>query len=105
MRIPDMLMPHTVDLQAKTGTTATGTKWAAPVTVRASIEDTQELIRDLLGNEVVSSTTVFVDPENVIPAGSKVTVWKGLPNQRTALVLAVSSPSNTYLSHCKLKLE
>lgn len=105
MRIPDMMMPHKVDIQAKTGTTATGTKWAAVVTVRASIEDNQELVRDQAGNEVVSSTTVFVDPENVVPAGSKVTVWKGLPNQRTAVVLAVAAPSNRYLSHVKLRLE
>lgn len=105
MLIADILMPHTVEVERFVGVTATGRKYDPPTAVRAFVDDTQKLVRDAQGAEVVSSTTVFLDAGQYAPPGSKVTVWKGTARARTAIVLAASGASNAFLGHTELNLE
>lgn len=105
VRIPDMLMTHHVTLQRFVGSTPVGDTFADPVTVRASVEDVNELVIDGNGQEVVSSTKVFLDVENWVPAGSLVTVWAGQPQERTAKVITAATFQNNVLANVELRLE
>ena len=69
--------------------------------------DPQTLVRDKDGREVVSSTRVTVPLPQHVPLGSLVTVWPGMPRERTALVLAVAANENADLldSYLVLSLE
>jgi len=105
MRIPSRLMSHKVTLQAFTGSTPIGESYADPVKVRASVEDVNEIVTNSQGQEVVSSTRVFLDLENWVPAGSLVTVWAGMPQERTAKVITAATFQNAYLGNVELRLE
>jgi hypothetical protein len=100
-----MLMPHKVTLEKYAGASPVGDVYADPVTVRASVEDVNELVTNSDGQEVVSSTRVFIDPENWVPAGSRVTVWVGAPQERTAKVITAATFQNAFLGNVELRLE
>lgn len=106
MRTPDMMMPQRVILEALEGSTATGAVFAPPTDpVRAAVDDQETLVRNSAGAEVVSATTVLLDLENWVSAGSKVTVWPGMPQQRTAKVITSATFQNAFQSIVQLKLE
>lgn len=105
MRIPNALMPHKVTVQPLNGSTPTGAVFGDPVTVRAYVEDKTELVTTGQSQEVISSATVFLDPENYVGDGSKVTIWLGTPRQRTAKVLTSQFLDNKFLSNVQLLLE
>lgn len=86
--IPGYLRTHTITVEPYQGGGAYGPIFGAAVTVECRVEDKVQLVRSSVGEEVVSSTTVYCDVDVVTPAGSRVTV-KG----RTTTVLAVSDPS------------
>lgn len=88
MRIPRRMLPHRVVVEAYTGQGAHGPVYADPVKLRAAVEDSTRLVRRRSdGAEVVSSTTVRLDPEHVIPAESRVTVWPDTDHERVAQVI------------------
>lgn len=78
-------LPHTASVRAYLGHTATGPQFAAAVDVDCYAEDRRRLVRARDGSEVVSETTIWVDPSVNCPAESEVTV-----NGRTTTALTVS---------------
>lgn len=105
MRIPKVLMPHKVKLEAYNGASSTGSTFAVATVKPAFVEDHQQLVRDGNGHEVVSATRVFLNPEDFVPAGSRVTVWIGNPQERTATVIAAVTADNNFLAQIQLLLE
>lgn len=88
-------LPHTVRVRALAGVGGMGAVHAAPVSVSAEVKDQQTLVRSAAGSEVVSSSQVTVPLEAVVPVGSLVTVWLGLPAERESEVIAVAANDNT----------
>ena len=67
---------HDVSVERFTGTDAFGVDvYATAETVTGFVDDTRRLVRDLAGQEVVASTTVYLPAATAdVPAGSKVTL-------------------------------
>lgn len=106
MRIPSLLMPHTVDLHPLGGQTATGRKNAATKSdVRALVEDGEVLADTATTTELLSSAKITLDPENAVPLGSTITLWKGMANERTAKVVSFVGRGNTLLEFVSYRLE
>ena len=99
--------PHTVQIRDALPAGGMGGGFGAARTLAAEVIDTQTLVRDKDGREVVSSTRVTVPLPQHVPLGSLVTVWPGMPRERTALVLAVAANENAGLldSYLVLSLE
>lgn len=75
MKMPAMLLRHTVTVERYEGSSAYGETYAAPVPLDCFREHKRRLVRDAAGNEVVSETTLYAMPDtDPIPAGSRVTV-------------------------------
>lgn len=76
MDLPQILTPHTVTVEAYAGTGTQGPTYALPVTTRAYVEDKRRLVPGPGGDQVVSSTTVYLPLSGLaaIPAQSRVTV-------------------------------
>lgn len=81
--IPSFVLVHTVTIEAYLGDTSTGPRYAAPVAARALVEETIRTVRSPQGEEVVSSTTIYLLPSQACPPESRVTTHTG----RTALVI------------------
>lgn len=88
--LPARRTPHTIRVRAYTGHAGAGALYAASRDVAAFAEDTQKLVTDTNGTEVVSTSQVTVNFGEQIPVGSLVTVWPGLTGEREAKVVAVS---------------
>ncbi|SDD86630.1 hypothetical protein [Actinokineospora iranica] len=88
LKIPAVLLPHTITLRPFIGTGPYGDVHGDPVVIRrAFVEDRRRLVRSTTGEEVVSETTVRTRPREHIPVGSLVTVWAETPHERTARVI------------------
>lgn len=85
--------PHTVKVR-EVVTGGLGTTVGSPRDVACEVKDEQRLVRTSDGAEVVSSSQVTVASTEVIPLGSRVTVWPGQPGERDATVLAVGRNEN-----------
>ncbi|WP_369778836.1 hypothetical protein [Streptomyces sp. R33] len=81
--IPGWLLRHTVTIEAYIGDSAYSPLYAAPVTARAFVEEKVRTVRNRDGEEVVSSTTVYLLPTQDCPPESRVTTHTG----RTASVI------------------
>lgn len=77
------LFNQPVTLETYLGVTATGESFAAPVTVSCFVEGAIKLVRNMKGEEIVSSTTLYaaLNTSPTVPAvagqfapGSRVTV-------------------------------
>lgn len=112
-RLREKHLPHRVDICRLTGEGAEGVVWADTVTGRpAYVEQKSRLVvdrrsrSDTAGQEVTSSTfVVLLVADDALP-GTKVTVWKGTPRERTSEV--VDSALFEYRgtpSHVELYLE
>lgn len=90
--LPRILTPHTVLIEDKTGDGAYGPVHATAREVRrCRVEDKRTLVRDEHGQEVVSTSRVFLRPDaGPVPAGSRVTLWPGRPHERTATVITAA---------------
>lgn len=65
----------TVTVERLAGHSGRGPVYAAPEQLRAHVVERQRLVRDPQGREVVSSTTVRLQPDVAeVPVGSRVTV-------------------------------
>lgn len=81
--IPAFVLVHTVTIEPYQGDSAYGPQYGAPATARALVEETVRTVRNARGEEVVSSTTVYLLPTQVCPPESRVTT----PSGRTASVI------------------
>jgi hypothetical protein len=91
VRIPAVLLPHTITVRPYLGTGPYGDVFGDPVIVRRTfVEDRRRLVRTATGEEVISETTVRTRPREHIPIGSQVTVWHGTPHERTARVITTN---------------
>ena len=86
--------PHQVLVRDLVRAGGMGSSHGAARALAAEVIDTQTLVRDKDGREVVSSTRVTVPLPQHVPLGSLVTVWPGGPSERTARVLAVAANPN-----------
>ena len=90
MQLPAALLPHAVTVRPYTGTGPYGDTFGDPVTVRAFVEDARRLVVAAGGEEAVSETTVYTEPDLAVPAGSHITVWPGTARERTARVITTT---------------
>lgn len=92
---------HTISVEPYLGSGAYGAVYGPPVSVQCRVQDEVRLVRSASGDEVVSSATVFCDPDVVITPESRVTV-----NGRVTTVLSVSNPSTGWsrLDHLEASL-
>lgn len=101
--IPAHLKVHTVQIADYQGATTFGDAWAPPRTVSCWAEGTTKLVVNALGEQVISSAQVYVDPGDECPLKSRVT-WNGAP--RTVIALAIhDSGGLTQLDHVELMLQ
>ena len=104
MRIPAVLMPQMVDIRAFKVQTPSGPTSEDWKTVRASVDDTEVLIKTASGEEVVSTSVVMVDQENFAADGSEVIVWKGTPRERTWKVVKATYGDDPYCPYALLRV-
>ena len=88
-RLPERFTPHTVLVRDFIENTGMGSGHGDPREVRAFTQDEQKLVRGRDGAEVVSTSQITVNFDEVVPLGSLVTVWPGMTGQREAEVLAI----------------
>lgn len=100
MRIPRGLLNQVAYVEAFTGTGALGPVYAAQVAVRCRIENKRRMVRSPEGTEVVSSTTLFCEPEETIPAQSKVTV----DGRTTTVISSAAHHGLAEASHLEVSL-
>lgn len=67
------LRTHTISVEPFEGDGARGPVYGAAVQVSCRLENKLQLVRSNIGEEVMSSSTVFCDRTTTIPAGSRVT--------------------------------
>ena len=87
--------PHQVLVRDLVRAGGMGSSHGAARALAAEVIDTQTLVRDKDGREVVSSSRVTVPLPQHVPLGSLVTVWPGEPYEREAEVLATAVNPNT----------
>jgi hypothetical protein len=85
--LPGLWLQHRVTVEPYEGNTAKGPAFAAPVTVRCWLEETNRMVRAADGNEVTSSAQFYcrLDALDARPE-SRVT----LPSGRVTTVLTVA---------------
>lgn len=88
-RLPEEFTPHTIRVRDFVENTGMGSGHADPREVRAFAEDEQKLVITRDGAEVVSTSQVTLNFDEVVPLGSLVTVWPGMTGEREAAVLAI----------------
>lgn len=71
------MLPHTVTIEAYQGDTAYGPTYAAPFEAQAYVEDEIKTVRSQAGEEVVSSTKVWLFPTQECPPESRLTTPSG----------------------------
>lgn len=75
MKLPAFAFPHRIQVERLSGQGALGPVFADATTEAAFVEDKNRLVRDSRGDQVVSSTTVYLPPDVAsIPLSSRVTV-------------------------------
>ena len=90
----EFFYPHCVLVRDLLPGGGMGDRYGPARSLRAEVRDTQTMVRDADGREVVSSTLVTVPLPDHVPLGSLVTVWPGTPREREARVLSVSANPN-----------
>lgn len=88
MPLPPFLLRHKVIVEPYLGQGGNGPTYGPAVTVRCFRDDARRRVRDGMGEQVVSETTVYCALSTVAPPLSRVT---GLPNGRTAYVITAKS--------------
>lgn len=88
-RLPEEFTPHVVSVRDFIENTGMGSGFGPPRPVVCFAEDEQKVVRSRDGAEVVSTSQVTTNFDELVPVGSLVTVWPGLPGEREAEVLAI----------------
>lgn len=86
MSLPARLRTHTISVEPYIGSGARGPQFGAAVDVTCRVEEKVQLVRANTGVEAVSSSQVYCDLEENIPAESRVTV-----NGRVTTALSVAT--------------
>ena len=92
-RLPVRFLPHRgkVRYEVKLGEGTYAPKYDAPVTPeRSALDEKQKLVRAADGSLVTSSARIALDPEHVLPLGSRVTLHPGTPRERQTTVIVVA---------------
>ncbi|MFD4740618.1 hypothetical protein ACFWNQ_25120 [Streptomyces virginiae] len=71
--IPGFLLRHEVTIEAYLGDSANGPQYGPPMVARAFVSEKTRTVRDMRGEEVIASTTVFLLPDQECPPESRVT--------------------------------
>lgn len=79
-------------------------RWSDPYERVGVVNSERKLVRNSQGQEVVSNTSVWIDPTHV-PEKSEVTVWPDEPFEATSTVVAVQQWRARRHSHTVLELE
>lgn len=90
----EFFYPHRVLVQDALGAGGMGASHGPPRELPAEVKDQQTLVLGSDGQEHTSKTNVTVPLPEHVPLNSLVTVWPGLPQERTARVLASSLNPN-----------
>lgn len=99
-------MRQKVTVEILEGSTATGDKFSAGVERRAKVDAKDRLIRVEGERDRAAGHLVVLDPDLFVPVGSKLTVWKGTPNEHTGIVRERAYLEDTELpSHYVLKVD
>lgn len=102
MRIPGFLLRHTIVVEPYLGQTGSGASYGLPVDVRCFVDDKRSKVRNEVGEEVTSESTVFCRLDTDAPPKSRVAV-----NGRTAYVITANRRDGGGLptpDHLELKL-
>lgn len=94
MTWPAFFYPHRVQVQDFRRGGGMGGGYGPARELAAEVKDTRQLIRNIDGAEVVSSSQVTVPLGSNVPLASLVTLWSGTPRERTAEVLQVGTDDN-----------
>lgn len=99
--------PHTVVVVDAGPAGGLGRPTSPRRTLAAEVRDEQRIVRDKDAAEVVSNTNVTVHLNAAVPLESRVTVWAGMPEERSSRVIAVRRDENPppLTSHLILYLE
>lgn len=101
--IPRRKKHNKVILTPYLGSGAYGDVYGDPAALMGLVESTRQLVRNGKGEEVVSNSSVYLDPIHA-PEGSLVTVWPGTPSEYESKVVAVAQWQAGRLSHTVLNL-
>lgn len=83
--IPGHLLRHTITIEPYQGEGGSGPVYGPGVEVRCFREDSRKLVRNQLGEQVVSESQAYCLPGTVAPPKSRVTIPGS--NPRTAFVI------------------
>lgn len=103
MTLPADMLRHQIIVEPHLGAGPAGPVYGEPVTYQSYVEDERQLVRSATGDEVVSETTVYLNPGADIPAESRVT----LPSGRRATVISVAvmeGPPGSAMDHLEVAL-
>lgn len=102
--IPGWLLRHTVTVEPYTGDGAYGPVYGAAVEVRGMVDEQTRMVRSPGGEQVVSSSTVYVRLDTTAPPGSRVTLPSG---RRTTVINALRRDGSGLPTpdHLELQLE
>ncbi|MEU8196341.1 hypothetical protein AB0C10_21395 [Microbispora amethystogenes] len=103
MTLPADMLRHQVQVEPYLGPGPAGPLYGDQVTYPGYVEDKRQLVRSATGDEVVSETTVYLDPGAVIPPESRVTLPSG---RRSAVITAATreGPPDPAMDHLEVTL-
>lgn len=101
--IPRRLLPNRVSITGEGGHDQFGPIPGTEIEVPALVEEKNRVIKDREGQEVVSSTRVYMDPRE-IALGTQVTVWPDDPGRKTLVVEQVHQYRAPGKSHTVIDL-
>lgn len=102
--IPRRKLHNRVVVEAFRGSGSLGAVYDEPKEYPALVESLEQVVLDSQGREVVSSTTVYLNPAD-IPTRSKVTVWPGEDIAYETTVLSTRHYRKMRLEHTVLRLQ
>jgi hypothetical protein len=86
VRLPSVLLPHSITVRHYQGTGPYGEVFGDPIVHQAFVEGRRRLVVSASGEEVISETTVYTGPDTIVPVGSQVTVWAPIPRTHVSPV-------------------
>jgi len=101
VRIPNEMLKESITIEDANGAGAYGVQFAASRTVKANVQETERLLVDTRGRQVLATILVMIRPEKgPVPIESKVT-WVG---ETYRVVRSFPIPDSVSPSHFELTL-